>query len=330
MSTMNIYKAVLQQIWQYISQRKHCLNNNINETTEQMNQNLIKEFNKCREFYSEHATVSPNAIFWSNKEIMQREINLINIIEPHLKAVLTQYILPDLPFLLKLSTYLTMTTENLEKEINVDGEQARRLRLHLDYIEQIIKPYLPEIHLLQLPYILISANYDKDTSIYIKIHDYLKHTLEVIQHNINIYNNCIITYTTTNRNATYEEMSRWKKPYENLEHEKQRLNNLLQFFHVILQNVEQPTARQMMSNLDGKSELFFETITTYLITKQDDLLYQQNELKQSYNLDTHKQKMLQLQIDKIQQYIDEVGPAYEEIMKLKAAWATKDDDSITI
>ncbi len=109
---------------------------------------------------------------------------------PELKLITIQKALPTLPLLLKISSFLHSTIKRQQQQYDHDIEQYIRLEEYLKHIEHKIKPHLPTIFQLDIPYILIKADYDNKTSIYVQIYDYVLNSLHILQTQMRMYNKC--------------------------------------------------------------------------------------------------------------------------------------------
>jgi hypothetical protein len=311
----------LSKILKFFTLRQQQLQLNIQQANEIFYKNLMKNINHGY-IPPEYRTVTDNEILLTNKQHMEREYDLIDAILHGVTTLTKEDHLQNIPFLLNLQHTISYTTENFVKKDNIEIHHIQSLETFIQMIEDVIGPHIPQVHLLQLPCILIDAGYNDNTSIYTKIYHYLIHTLQLSLHNIQVYNECITTYKKTHKYETDDELMRWTVPRANLTTETEILTSLIEQFQQIFNTFEHPTSQQIMSINNDRTIDFYEQLNNFLTEQLQQL---QTKLKHLTShktsdktyLDNHKMKMYALEINKLQEYINEIGLAYAEILTLQ-------------
>lgn len=273
-------EEALQYILTYIKDRFQHLHNNIKLGREHLERYYHE--NNDEEGESRGSIYTPETTYeriHSNVTEMEDEKLVITKLIQELELITIQKALPTLPLLLKISSFLHSTIKRQQQQYDHDIEQYIRLEEYLKHIEHKIKPHLPTIFQLDIPYILIKADYDNKTSIYVQIYDYVLNSLHILQTQMRMYNKCIILYETDNPDASYQELMRWKEPYVDLYEKREDINDMILYFQHVFNKIPNPTSQDMMRHPDDPAESFFQKLSTFLNKKSDQLKREQQDRK---------------------------------------------------
>ncbi len=238
--SLPVDEVALQYILTYIKNKLQLLQKNIELGTQYLEHYYLEnndEEGKGVPIYTPETTYEKMA---TNIQDMEDEKMVINEFIPEIELIITQKALPTLSLLLKISSFLHNTIKRQEQQYDYDIEQFLQLEDYWKHIEKIIEPHLPTIFQLNMPYILIDADYDNNTSIYVKIYDYVVNTQKILQTQMRMYNECIIIHEMNNPNASDHELMRWKEPYANLYEEREDLNDMILYFQHVFNRSPHP------------------------------------------------------------------------------------------
>ena len=317
-SSINVDFFTLQYLYKYVQYRQPVLRKRIASSTRIIHKMKMRKRDNNREIYPECVVEKDEDAYLSKQQMMQREEIVLNEFCHKLDKIINKGGCPNLQLLVQLSNYVFNRIEILEQQYDIDLREIVQLKRHHKVIEAALSPFLPHTKIGELPIILIDADYNNDTTVYVKIYDYLCNTLKLVENDMKILITCILAYKQCFDNIHEGELFRWEKPHLVLHHERNNLIEMITYFKYVFSSKPNPTAKDMMKGKNFATVSFFKTLDTYLTEKLNTLLNnkvkEQNEIN-AYN--PQKVTLMEKQIDTLREYTEETGPAYEEVMNVK-------------
>jgi hypothetical protein len=250
-----------------------------------------------------------------NSQQMKTEYTILHEISSRLGIVLCKTSMPKLPLVLRISNYINERIDALNKQCDNDLKELEELICHYDVIKSAMIPFIPAMKTIDLPVILIEADYTKDTSIYIKIYDYLNNNLCLIENDITVYHGYILAYEKCFGNYREDELLRWKKPLFKSYQEQEKIRELIDYFQLVFGTTSNPTSYHFMGERDYIAVTFFQNLDSYISEKIDDILNKLDNLRRHHGNDQWQIRTLNKQLGKFTEFIEEVGPACKAVMK---------------
>jgi len=309
--------TTMQHLLIYLENHLTVLQTNIKHGSDKVHENMMGRINSNEEVNELLLEKMDQYKFINNLTKMRGNMELIENLIGELKILTSKKTLPNLPLLLKLSTYLNNTIQHQSNQYDHNIREMETLTTYYQEIEHTIRRHLPPLLHFNLPYILIETDYDKNTSIYVKIYDYILHSLQVVEIQMKMYNECILSYEKKHPNATEEELMRWKLPYSDLWKERENITNIITYFQYVFKKNPQPTGKEMIRDPEDPAELFFETLDKFLSNKLHQLIEQEMKREPMFYGKYRDDNIRELQIEKIRLFVEEVGPAYQQILRNK-------------
>lgn len=308
----------LSYLYKYVHYRQPILRKRIESSTRIIHKMKMRKLDNKREIYPEFAVENEEDAYLTKQQMMEREEIVLIEFCHKLDEIIVRGASPNLQLLVQLSNYVFNRIEILEKQYDIDVREVVQLKHHYKVIEAALSPFLPHSNIAELPIIQIEADYNNDTTIYVKMYDYLCNTLKLVENDMKTLKTCIMAYKQCFHNVHEEELLRWEKPHLILHHERNNLIEMITYFRNVLNSKPNPTTEDMMLEKKFTTVTFFKNLDTYLTEKLNTLLNnkikEQNEINK-YN--SQKVTLMEKQLDELRKYTEETGPACKEVMNVK-------------
>ena len=317
MNNINDYEldsSMAQDILQYMDQRLPFLEQNMTKSTSQLSEHQQKLSKIIGKQYPEF--IYNDKVNKLNERLneMDMEIQTIKKLQPHLQLLLLPNSTISLPLWILLSNYIKNTIQHLESMYDHDFKTLQAFQKYSQQLERIIQDNLPHSFSFNIPYILIQPENIENNSTYIEIYDYLSYTLQFVENNIEILHYQLLKFSHSYPDATDDVLQRWQKPIDDLIAERMELNDLRFYFQKVIAKAPQTTGSDFLQDGVDIPHTFFEGLLRYLEKKIHHMIAQKSEDEKNINTESTcefmKRQLLikQLEINKLIQYIEEVGP----------------------
>jgi hypothetical protein len=206
-----------------------------------------------------------------------------------------------------------------------DFSTLQAFQKYSQQLERIIQDNLPHSFSFNIPYILIESENIENNSTYIKMYDYLSYTLQFVENNIEILHYQLLKFSHSYPDATDDVLQKWQKPIDELIAERMELNDLRFYFQKVITKAPQTTGSDFLQEDVDIPHTFFEGLLQYFEKKLHHMIAQKSEDEKNINTQSTcefmKRQLLikQLEINKLIQYIEEVGPLCDHHDR-KSSW----------
>lgn len=317
-SSINLNSSTIQYLYKYVQHRQTVLCKRIASSTRIIQKMKMRKTDNNGEIYPEFEVEVDEITYSTKQQQMEREEELLKEFCEELEKVIRKGGYSNMQFLLRLSNYVMERIEILDRQYDSNASELVHLKRHNKAIEAALLPFLPNTKMIELPIILIEADHNNDLSIYLKIYDYVCNTLRLVENDMKILKACIMAYKQCYDNVHEEELLRWEKPHLALHHERNKLTEIITYFQNVLRVTPNPSAKDMMREKDFITVTFFMNLDTYLTEKMNIMLKNKVKEENEIHAFNHQRvKLLEKQIDKLREYTEETGLAYEEAMNGK-------------